>query len=430
MGFLDKVKAEADKALKQGQDKLDEVQSKKKADGLLRSSARGTTRSTTGRDDGNGPAEIARITAELAGARGGERPARRYRRRHAGPAGSHAAATGTPCAAGPGLGAATTAARGAPAARRGPTASAGFGAAAATGHRPASAARHHPAAPAAVERRGTAPGSTRASRLMADHRRRVRRGRTHGRHGVPRPSPTTPTCELVAAVDPGAAGTPIRIGRGRRPAPARWPARPSTSSQAAAGDGRLHPPRRGPPEPGVVRGQRRPRGRRHHRLLRRRPRRVPASFTTSNCLIAPNFAIGAILMMRFAELAAPWFETAEIIELHHDAKIDAPSGTAMRTRRAHGRAPATTGPTTPRPTEVVAGARGGDGPGGIRVHSVRLRGLVAHQEVLLGTTGQTLTIRHDTYDRSRFMPGVLLAVKHIADHPGVVVGLDEYLEMG
>lgn len=156
--------------------------------------------------------------------------------------------------------------------------------------------------------------------------------------------------------------------------------------------------------------------------------RVGASFTSSSCLIAPNFAIGAVLMMRFAELAAPWFETAEVIELHHDQKVDAPSGTAMRTIE---RMAAASGDWAPDPTEreVVQGSRGAKGPADIRVHSVRLRGLVAHQEVLLGTTGQTLTIRHDSYDRSSFMPGVILAVKHVADRPGLTVGIDALLDL-
>ena len=123
--------------------------------------------------------------------------------------------------------------------------------------------------------------------------------------------------------------------------------------------------------------------------------RCASAFTRSNCLIAPNFAIGAVLMMRFAELAAPFFETAEIIELHHDAKVDAPSGTAMMTAERMAAASAQWAPD-PTTHEVVPGARGGQGPAGIPVHSVRLRGLVAHQEVLLGTTGQSLTIRHDT----------------------------------
>ena len=156
--------------------------------------------------------------------------------------------------------------------------------------------------------------------------------------------------------------------------------------------------------------------------------RARAALTSSNCVIAPNFAIGAILMMRFAELSAPYFETAEIIELHHAQKRDAPSGTAMSTME---RMAAASGAWADDPTrtEVVGGARGGVGPGGIRVHSVRLRGLVAHQEVLLGTTGQSLVIRHDSYDRTSFMPGVVLAVKAVADRPGVTVGLDALLAL-
>jgi 4-hydroxy-tetrahydrodipicolinate reductase len=154
--------------------------------------------------------------------------------------------------------------------------------------------------------------------------------------------------------------------------------------------------------------------------------RVGGLFTRSNCVIAPNFAIGAVLMMHFAALAAPWFETVEIIELHHDAKRDAPSGTAMLTAERIAAASDQWGkdPTT---TEVVDGARGGRTAAGIPVHSVRLRGLVAHQEVLFGTTGQSLTIRHDSYDRSSFMPGVLLAVKAVAERPGLTIGLDDLL---
>jgi 4-hydroxy-tetrahydrodipicolinate reductase len=154
--------------------------------------------------------------------------------------------------------------------------------------------------------------------------------------------------------------------------------------------------------------------------------RFRAAFTRSNCIIAPNFAIGAVLMMRFAELAAPWFETAEVVELHHDRKVDAPSGTAMLTVQRMAAASADWG-ADPTRDELLEGARGGAGPSGIRVHSVRLQGLVAHQEVLLGTTGQSLTIRHDSYDRTSFMPGVLLAVKKIADHPGLTLGLDSFL---
>jgi 4-hydroxy-tetrahydrodipicolinate reductase len=146
----------------------------------------------------------------------------------------------------------------------------------------------------------------------------------------------------------------------------------------------------------------------------------------ANCFVAPNFAIGAVLMIRFAELAAPWFETAEIIELHHDAKVDAPSGTAALTAQRMATASTEWG-NDPTMSEAIAGVRGGEGPAGIRVHSVRLRGLVAHQEVLLGTTGQTLTIRHDSYDRSSFMPGVLLAIKAISARPGLTIGLDRLL---
>jgi 4-hydroxy-tetrahydrodipicolinate reductase len=149
---------------------------------------------------------------------------------------------------------------------------------------------------------------------------------------------------------------------------------------------------------------------------------------TANCFVAPNFAIGAVLMIRFAELAAPWFESAEIIELHHDGKVDAPSGTALMTAARMAAASSDWG-ADPTETTVVAGARGGEGPAGIRVHSVRMRGLVAHQEVLLGTTGQSLSIRHDSYDRSSFMPGVLLAVKAIARRPGLTVGLDRLLDL-
>ncbi len=155
---------------------------------------------------------------------------------------------------------------------------------------------------------------------------------------------------------------------------------------------------------------------------------LAGAFTRSNCFIAPNFAIGAVLMMRFAELAAPWFETAEVIELHHDQKIDAPSGTAMLTaERMAARSAEWAGDPTKH--HVVEAARGGEGPGGIRMHSVRLRGLVAHQEVLLGTTGQTLSIRHDSHDRDSFMPGVMLAIKAVSGRPGLTVGLDALLDI-
>jgi 4-hydroxy-tetrahydrodipicolinate reductase len=149
--------------------------------------------------------------------------------------------------------------------------------------------------------------------------------------------------------------------------------------------------------------------------------------STANAVIAPNFAIGAILMMRFAELAAPYFDSCEIIELHHDHKVDAPSGTAMATAA---RIAAASKDWTEDPTRTVVadGARGGL-VNGIPVHSVRLRGMVAHQEVLFGTTGQSLSIRHDTYDRTCFMPGVLLAVHKVADTPGLTVGLDALIDL-
>ena len=150
-------------------------------------------------------------------------------------------------------------------------------------------------------------------------------------------------------------------------------------------------------------------------------------FTRSNCFVAPNFAVGAVLMMRFAELAAPFFESVEVVELHHDAKADAPSGTALMTARRVAEASGDWAPGAGEGAETVPGARGAAGPGGIRIHSVRMRGLVAHQEVILGTTGQTLSLRHDSYDRASFMPGVLLAVKSVAERPGVTVGLDALL---
>ncbi len=153
---------------------------------------------------------------------------------------------------------------------------------------------------------------------------------------------------------------------------------------------------------------------------------IEASFVNSNCVIAANFTIGAVLMMRFAELAAPFFDTAEIIEYHHETKVDAPSGTALMTvqRMADASDEWIDDPTT---SEAYPGARGGVGPAGIRVHSVRMRGAVANQEVILGTSGQTLTIRHDSIDRSSYMPGVLLAVRGVTERPGLTMGLDDLL---
>jgi 4-hydroxy-tetrahydrodipicolinate reductase len=150
-----------------------------------------------------------------------------------------------------------------------------------------------------------------------------------------------------------------------------------------------------------------------------------------NAIVAANFAVGAVLLVHFSKLAAPLMEGVEVIELHHDAKRDAPSGTALHTARAieEGRRAAGSAPLPPDPTTdlVLPGARGAEGPGGVHVHSVRLPGLVAHEEVIFGAPGQSLSIRHDSYDRVSFMPGVLLAVRTVADRPGVTVGLEALL---
>ena len=152
------------------------------------------------------------------------------------------------------------------------------------------------------------------------------------------------------------------------------------------------------------------------------------AFTASNCIVASNFSVSAVLMMRFAELAAPYFETAEIIELHHNTKVDAPSGTAVTTAK---RMAAASSDWTADPTkhEIFAGARGSVGPAGIHIHSVRLRGLQAHQEVIFGTDGQSLTIRQDSYDNSSYMPGILLACKRVASVPGLTIGLEPYMDL-
>ena len=153
-----------------------------------------------------------------------------------------------------------------------------------------------------------------------------------------------------------------------------------------------------------------------------------ASNPSAGILIAPNFAIGAVLMMEFAEKAAKFFESAEIIELHHPNKVDAPSGTAVRTAalisdaRKKANLPAMPDATT----TSLDGARGAT-VGDVPVHSVRLRGLIAHQEVLFGGLGETLTIRHDSLDRAGFMPGVLLGVRQVSSHPGLTVGLEKFM---
>jgi 4-hydroxy-tetrahydrodipicolinate reductase len=145
-------------------------------------------------------------------------------------------------------------------------------------------------------------------------------------------------------------------------------------------------------------------------------------------IIAPNFAVGAVLMMEFAARAARFFESAEVVEMHHPQKLDAPSGTALRTAEmiAAARAEAGMGPMPDATKEEMAGARGTD-VSGVRVHALRATGLLAHQEVLLGTAGETLTIRHDSYDRKSFMPGVLLAVRSVLHRPGLTVGLGPLL---
>lgn len=158
-------------------------------------------------------------------------------------------------------------------------------------------------------------------------------------------------------------------------------------------------------------------------LLAERPR--------TGVLIAPNFALGSVLASAFAAKASKYFESVEIVELHHPDKADAPSGTAVRTAQLIAAERAAAGLST-SPDATVSGLPGARGceVDGIHVHSVRLRGLVAHQEVLLGGPGEQLTFRHDSFDRASFMPGVLLGIRHVADHPGLTVGLDGYLDLG
>jgi 4-hydroxy-tetrahydrodipicolinate reductase len=150
----------------------------------------------------------------------------------------------------------------------------------------------------------------------------------------------------------------------------------------------------------------------------------------TSVLVAPNFAIGAVLSMRFAELAAKYYESVEIIELHHPRKADAPSGTAAHTARliASARAAAGLDKAPDATTQELDGARGAL-VDDVRVHSVRLSGLIAHQEVLFGCEGETLTIRHDSLDRNSFMPGVLLAVRSILGRSGLIVGLDKLMDL-
>lgn len=147
-------------------------------------------------------------------------------------------------------------------------------------------------------------------------------------------------------------------------------------------------------------------------------------------LIAPNFALSAVLAMRFAQLAAPYFASAEVVEMHHPRKVDAPSGTAIHTAR--GVAAARAGADLPAMADATEsdprGARGADYDG-VRVHALRLEGLVAHEQIFLSNPGELLTIRTDSFDRSSFMPGVLLAVREVVARPGVAIGLDSYLDL-
>src|SRR6202035_3227866 len=153
-----------------------------------------------------------------------------------------------------------------------------------------------------------------------------------------------------------------------------------------------------------------------------------AAKTGGSGLIAPNFAIGAVLSMHFARQAAPFYESVEVIELHHPHKADAPSGTAARTAALIAEARKGLPPNPDATSTSLPGARGAD-VDGVPVHSVRLAGLVAHQEVLFGTLGETLTIRHDSIDRTSFVPGVLLAVRRVAEHPGLTIGIESLLDL-
>lgn len=148
----------------------------------------------------------------------------------------------------------------------------------------------------------------------------------------------------------------------------------------------------------------------------------------AHVLIAPNFAIGAVLSMHFAQQAAPYFESVEIVELHHPHKADAPSGTATRTAKLVAAARKDLPPNPDATSTGLEGARGAD-VDGVPVHSVRVTGLVAHQEVLFGTQGETLTIRHDSLDRTSFVPGVLLGVRQIAAHPGLTIGIEPLMNL-
>lgn len=156
-----------------------------------------------------------------------------------------------------------------------------------------------------------------------------------------------------------------------------------------------------------------------------------AASPATGVLIAPNFSIGAVLTMKFAQVAAPYFESVEVVELHHPHKVDAPSGTATRTAQliAQARTEAGLGAQPDGTATALDGARGAD-VDGVRVHSVRLAGLLAHQEVLLGGEGETLTVRHDSLHHSSFMPGILLGARRVVTAPGLTFGLEHFLDLG
>lgn len=162
-----------------------------------------------------------------------------------------------------------------------------------------------------------------------------------------------------------------------------------------------------------------------------RLREALAASPGTGVLIAPNFSIGAVLTMKFAQIAAPYFESVEVVELHHPNKADAPSGTASRTAQliAEARRQAGSAPQPDATTTALDGARGA-AVDDVRVHSVRLRGLLAHQEVLLGGEGETLTVRHDSLHHSSFMPGILLGARRVVSTPGLTFGLEHFLDLG
>jgi 4-hydroxy-tetrahydrodipicolinate reductase len=158
---------------------------------------------------------------------------------------------------------------------------------------------------------------------------------------------------------------------------------------------------------------------------------IASASKRTGVIMASNFSLGAVLAERFAALAAPYFERVEIIELHHDKKIDAPSGTSLATARVVGEARAKAGlapMVDPTQRHTIDGARGADAGDGIKVHSVRLPGLVAHQEILFGGPGEGLTIRHDSFDRTSFVQGVALAVRSVTSTPGLMIGIDSLVK--